>query len=306
MKETSIFLRIVGKLSAIIFFVSLFCLGVSFCLKPICTQTVQNLVLNETVTDYLTDGISQENKVSSNHTADSTETSSQGTNIEKTDIITKEQIEKVEEIVQSSPELRDLASEYLEQYAQYMEDGVSSIPESQKEELMNSVNEDILDVLEDESSSSFTESDRQRYKTALEEKEQAVFDTLDEMPSALEQTMPDAAAALKTYGKAVSMETQAGLAAAAIITGILLMICRRYQFRWAKSIGVFTLIDGLLIAFAVPYIAEILSGFLTNQLLGRTGDIDTGICSQIGGGMITAGILLIAFYMIYHRKRKTA
>lgn len=118
--------------------------------------------------------------------------------------------------------------------------------------------------------------------------------------------MPDAAQALKTYGKVTSENTKIGLTAVVIITGILLILCRRRRIQWIKSIGSFALIDGLLIVFAVPYIAEVVSGFLTNQLLGRTGDIDTSICSQIGGGMIIAGVLLIIIYVIYQRKRKNA
>lgn len=288
MKEESIFVRIIGKLAAMIFFIALFYLGVSLCLEPICTQTVQNLILNETVSDHLTNVIAQENKVFSENVS-----------------ITEEQIQKVDEIIQSSPELEDLASEYLKQYAQYMQNGtMNSLPDSQKEQLLESINEDILDAIENEPNSSLTNFNRQIYKTALEEKEQEILDTLDQMPSTLEQTMPDAAQALKTYGKVTSESTQIGLTAVVIITGILLILCRRRQIRWIKSIGSFALIDGLLIAFVVPYIAEVVSGFLTNQLLGRTGDIDTSICSQIGGGMIIAGVLLIIIYVIYQRKRK--
>lgn len=287
MKEESVFVRIIGKFAAMIFFIALFGLGVSLCLEPICTQTVQNLILNETVSDHLTNVIAQENKILSENVS-----------------VTEAQIQKADEIIRSSPKLKDLASEYLKQYVQYMQNGtMTSLPDSQKEQLLESVNEDILDAIENKTNPSLTNFNRQSYKTALEEKEQEILDTLNQIPSTLEQTMPDAAQALKTYGKVTSENTKIGLTAVVIITGILLILCRRRRIQWIKSIGSFALIDGLLIAFAVPYIAEVVSGFLTNQLLGRTGDIDTSICSQIGGGMIIAGVLLIIIYVIYQRKR---
>ncbi len=101
MKEESVFVRIIGKFAAMIFFIALFGLGVSLCLEPICTQTVQNLILNETVSDHLTNVIAQKNKILSENVS-----------------VTEEQIQKADEIIRSSPKLKDLASEYLKQYVQ--------------------------------------------------------------------------------------------------------------------------------------------------------------------------------------------
>src|SRR5699024_8698915 len=141
----------------------------------------------------------------------------------------------------------------------------------------------------------------QKYKDALEEKENEVLDTLDTMPAQMGKTMPDAAKALKTYGKAVSASTQTGLALAAAISGILVILCRRQGMRWMKSLGISALTDGILIAAAMPFAIGIMAVFLTSQFLGQTGNIDISICHQTGGIMAGAGFILILVYLIYKK-----
>lgn len=300
-KNESILVRILGKSASVIFFISLLCLGVSLCLEPICTSTVQNTVLNSTMSDYMTNAIVQENESSEHNTAlDSAAESRSDTS--QNSGITERQIQKVEEIVQSSPEMRELVSRYLEQYAAYLENGqMDTLSDAEKKKLLESVNDEILDTVEKEQQTALSSADRQKYKDALEEKENEVLDTLDTMPAQMEKTMPDAAKALKTYGKAVSASTQTGLALAAAISGILVILCRRQGMRWMKSLGISALTDGILIAAAMPFAIGIMAVFLTSQFLGQTGNIDISICHQTGGIMAGAGFILILVYLIYKK-----
>ena len=300
-KNESILVRILGKSASVIFFISLLCLGVSLCLEPICTSTVQNTVLNSTMSDYMTNAIVQENESSEHNTASDSAAESQS-DASQNSGITERQIQKVEEIVQSSPEMRELVSRYLEQYAGYLENGqMDTLSDAEKKKLLESVNDEILDTIEKEQQTALSSADRQKYKDALEEKENEVLDTLDTMPAQMEKTMPDAAKALKTYGKAVSASTQTGLALAAAISGILVILCRRQGMRWIKSLGISALTDGILIAAAMPFAIGIMAVFLTNQFLGQTGNIDISICHQTGGIMAGAGFILILVYLIYKK-----
>lgn len=300
-KNESILVRILGKSASVIFFISLLCLGVSLCLEPICTSTVQNTVLNSTMSDYMTNAIVQENESSEHNTASDSAAESQS-DASQNSGITERQIQKVEEIVQSSPEMRELVSRYLEQYAGYLENGqMDTLSDAEKKKLLESVNDEILDTIEKEQQTALSSADRQKYKDALEEKENEVLDTLDTMPAQMEKTMPDAAKALKTYGKAVSASTQTGLALAAAISGILVILCRRQGMRWMKSLGISALTDGILIAAAMPFAIGIMAVFLTNQFLGQTGNIDISICHQTGGIMAGAGFILILVYLIYKK-----
>ncbi len=310
MKKESIPIRILGKLASVVFFISLLCLGVSLCLEPICTSTVQNVVLNGTMSDYMTNAIVQENKSSEGTAADSTvsdSAASDQSDAAQNSVITESQIQKVEEIVQSSPEMRELVSKYLEQYAGYLENGqINTLSDAEKKQLLESVNEQILDTVEEEQQTDMSSAERQRYKDALEEKENEVLDTLDTMPETMEETMPDAAQALRTYGRAVSGGTQAGLAAAAVTAGILVILCRRQGMRWMKSIGISALTDGILIAAAMPFAIGVAAAFLTNQFLGQTGNIDISVCYQTGGIMAGAGFVFLVIYNICRRKRRNA
>ena len=300
-KNESILVRILGKSASVIFFISLLCLGVSLCLEPICTSTVQNTVLNSTMSDYMTNAIVQENESSEHNTASDAAAESRS-DASQNSGITERQIQKVEEIVQSSPEMRELVSRYLEQYAGYLENGqMDTLSDAEKKKLLESVNDEILDTIEKEQQTALSSADRQKYKDALEEKENEVLDTLDTMPAQMEKTMPDAAKALKTYGKAVSASTQTGLALAAAISGILVILCRRQGMRWMKSLGISALTDGILIAAAMPFAIGIMAVFLTNQFLGQTGNIDISICHQTGGIMAGAGFILILVYLIYKK-----
>ena len=300
-KNESILVRILGKSASVIFFISLLCLGVSLCLEPICTSTVQNTVLNSTMSDYMTNAIVQENESSEHNTASDAAAESRSDASQNIGI-TERQIQKVEEIVQSSPEMRELVSRYLEQYAGYLENGqMDTLSDAEKKKLLESVNDEILDTIEKEQQTALSSADRQKYKDALEEKENEVLDTLDTMPAQMEKTMPDAAKALKTYGKAVSASTQTGLALAAAISGILVILCRRQGMRWMKSLGISALTDGILIAAAMPFAIGIMAVFLTNQFLGQTGNIDISICHQTGGIMAGAGFILILVYLIYKK-----
>lgn len=300
-KNESILVRILGKSASVIFFISLLCLGVSLCLEPICTSTVQNTVLNSTMSDYMTNAIVQENESSEHNTASDSAAESRS-DASQNSGITERQIQKVEEIVQSSPEMRELVSRYLEQYAGYLENGqMDTLSDAEKKKLLESVNDEILDTIEKEQQTALSSADRQKYKDALEEKENEVLDTLDTMPAQMEKTMPDAAKALKTYGKAVSASTQTGLALAAAISGILVILCRRQGMRWMKSLGISALTDGILIAAAMPFAIGIMAVFLTNQFLGQTGNIDISICHQTGGIMAGAGFILILVYLIYKK-----
>ena len=297
-KNESILVRILGKSASVIFFISLLCLGVSLCLEPICTSTVQNTVLNSTMSDYMTNAIVQENESSEHNTASDSAAESRS-DASQNSGITERQIQKVEEIVQSSPEMRELVSRYLEQYAGYLENGqMDTLSDAEKKKLLESVNDEILDTIEKEQQTALSSADRQKYKDALEEKENEVLDTLDTMPAQMEKTMPDAAKALKTYGKAVSASTQTGLALAAAISGILVILCRRQGMRWMKSLGISALTDGILIAAAMPFAIGIMAVFLTNQFLGQTGNIDISICHQTGGIMAGAGFILMLVYLI--------
>ncbi|WP_274954469.1 hypothetical protein [Anaerostipes butyraticus] len=300
-KNESILVRILGKSASVIFFISLLCLGVSLCLEPICTSTVQNTVLNSTMSDYMTNAIVQENESSEHNTASDSAAESRS-DASQNSGITERQIQKVEEIVQSSPEMRELVSRYLEQYAGYLENGqMDTLSDAEKKKLLESVNDEILDTIEKEQQTALSSADRQKYKDALEEKENEVLDTLDTMPAQMEKTMPDAAKALKTYGKAVSASTQTGLALAAAISGILVILCRRQGMRWMKSLGISALTDGILIAAAMPFAIGIMAVFLTNQFLGQTGNIDISICHQTGGIMAGAGFILMLVYLIYKK-----
>ena len=300
-KNESILVRILGKSASVIFFISLLCLGVSLCLEPICTSTVQNIVLNSTMSDYMTNAIVQENESSEHNTASDAAAESRSDASQNIGI-TERQIQKVEEIVQSSPEMRELVSRYLEQYAGYLENGqMDTLSDAEKKKLLESVNDEILDTIEKEQQTALSSADRQKYKDALEEKENEVLDTLDTMPAQMEKTMPDAAKALKTYGKAVSASTQTGLALAAAISGVLVILCRRQGMRWMKSLGISALTDGILIAAAMPFAIGIMAVFLTNQFLGQTGNIDISICHQTGGIMAGAGFILILVYLIYKK-----
>ena len=300
-KNESILVRILGKSASVIFFISLLCLGVSLCLEPICTSTVQNTVLNSTMSDYMTNAIVQENESSEHNTASDSAAESRS-DASQNSGITERQIQKVEEIVQSSPEMRELVSRYLEQYAGYLENGqMDTLSDAEKKKLLESVNDEILDTIEKEQQTALSSADRQKYKDALEEKENEVLDTLDTMPAQMEKTMPYAAKALKTYGKAVSASTQTGLALAAAISGILVILCRRQGMRWMKSLGISALTDGILIAAAMPFAIGIMAVFLTNQFLGQTGNIDISICHQTGGIMAGAGFILILVYLIYKK-----
>lgn len=304
MQKESIPMRILNKLASIVFFISLFCLGVAVCLEPICTSTVQNIVLNGTMSDYMTNAIAQENQSSKNNATKNSGAEDQSDTLQNSGI-TESQIQKVEKIVQSSPEMRELVSKYLEQYAGYLENGqIDTISNAEKKKLLESVNEQILDTVEEEKQTSLSSTDRQRYKSALEEKEDEVLDTLDAMPDNMAETVPDAAQALKAYGKAVSASTQAGLAATVVISGILVILCRRQRMRWMKSLGISALTDGILIAAAIPFAVGIAAVSLTNQFLGQTGNIDIGICHQIGGVMAGAGFVLILFYLIYKKRSR--
>ena len=118
--------------------------------------------------------------------------------------------------------------------------------------------------------------------------------------------MPDAAQALRTYGRAVSGGTQAGLTAAAVTAGILVILCRRQGMRWMKSIGISALTDGILIAAAMPFAIGVAAAFLTNQFLGQTGNIDISVCYQTGGIMAGAGFVFLVIYNICRRKRRNA
>lgn len=300
-KNESILVRILGKSASVIFFISLLCLGVSLCLEPICISTVQNTVLNSTMSDYMTNAIVQENESSEHNTASDSAAESRS-DASQNSGITERQIQKVEEIVQSSPEMRELVSRYLEQYAGYLENGqMDTLSDAEKKKLLESVNDEILDTVEKEQQTALSSADRQKYKDALEEKENEVLDTLDTMPAQMEKTMPDAAKALKTYGKAVSASTQTGLALAAAISGILVILCRRQEMRWMKSLGISALTDGILIAAAMPFAIGIMAVFLTSQFLGQTGNIDISICHQTGGIMAGAGFILILVYLIYKK-----
>ena len=300
-KNESILVRILGKSASVIFFISLLCLGVSLCLVPICTSTVQNTVLNSTMSDYMTNAIVQENESSEHNTASDSAAESRS-DASQNSGITERQIQKVEEIVQSSPEMRELVSRYLEQYAGYLENGqMDTLSDAEKKKLLESVNDEILDTIEKEQQTALSSADRQKYKDALEEKENEVLDTLDTMPAQMGKTMPDAAKALKTYGKAVSASTQTGLALAAAISGILVILCRRQGMRWMKSLGISALTDGILIAAAMPFAIGIMAVFLTNQFLGQTGNIDISICHQTGGIMAGAGFILMLVYLIYKK-----
>lgn len=305
MQKESIPMIILSKLASIVFFIALFCLGVSVCLEPICTSTVQNVVLNGTMSDYITNAIAQENQSSENSTTSDSGSEDQSDTLQNSEI-TESQIQKVEKIVQSSPEMRELVSRYLEQYAGYLENGqIDTLSDAEKKKLLESVNEQILDTVEEEKQTTLSSTDRQKYKAALEEKENEVLETLDTMPDNMEETMPDAAQALKTYGKAVSAGTQAGLAATAVISGILVILCKRQGMRWMKSLGISALMDGILIAAAMPFAIGIAAVFLTNQFLGQTGNIDIRICHQIGGVMAGAGFVLILFYLIVKKRSQS-
>lgn len=97
MKKESIPIRILGKLASVVFFISLLCLGVSLCLEPICTSTVQNVVLNGTMSDYMTNAIVQENKSSEGTAADSTvsdSAASDQSDAAQNSVITESQIQK--------------------------------------------------------------------------------------------------------------------------------------------------------------------------------------------------------------------
>ena len=300
-KNESILVRILGKSASVIFFISLLCLGVSLCLEPICTSTVQNTVLNSTMSDYMTNAIVQENESSEHNTASDSAAESRS-DASQNSGITERQIQKVEEIVQSSPEMRELVSRYLEQYAGYLENGqMDTLSDAEKKKLLESVNDEILDTIEKEQQTALSSADRQKYKDALEEKENEVLDTLDTMPAQMGKTMPDAAKPLKTYGEAGSASTQTGLALAAAISGILVILCRRQGMRWMKSLGISALTDGILIAAAMPFAIGIMAVFLTNQFLGQTGNIDISICHQTGGIMAGAGFILMLVYLIYKK-----
>lgn len=249
----------------------------------------------------MTNAIVQENESSEHNTASDSAAESRS-DASQNSGITERQIQKVEEIVQSSPEMRELVSRYLEQYAGYLENGqMDTLSDAEKKKLLESVNDEILDTIEKEQQTALSSADRQKYKDALEEKENEVLDTLDTMPAQMGKTMPDAAKALKTYGKAVSASTQTGLALAAAISGILVILCRRQGMRWMKSLGISALTDGILIAAAMPFAIGIMAVFLTNQFLGQTGNIDISICHQTGGIMAGAGFILMLVYLIYKK-----
>lgn len=253
------------------------------------------------MSDYMTNAIVQENESSEHNTASDSAAESRS-DASQNSGITERQIQKVEEIVQSSPEMRELVSRYLEQYAGYLENGqMDTLSDAEKKKLLESVNDEILDIIEKEQQTALSSADRQKYKDALEEKENEVLDTLDTMPAQMGKTMPDAAKALKTYGKAVSASTQTGLALAAAISGILVILCRRQGMRWMKSLGISALTDGILIAAAMPFAIGIMAVFLTSQFLGQTGNIDISICHQTGGIMAGAGFILILVYLIYKK-----
>lgn len=266
-KENSLFFRIITKLLVLIFGISTLMLGCILCIQPISTSTIQDVFINDAVSSRVLDVVQKEYPQ-----------------------ITPEQMQSISDVCKSNPEIQNIVSDYLEYYAKKSTDSPVSIPDSRDAFL--SINQDFLDTLEQETGQKITKAQKENLIQQFEEKEDQVTRQLDQMPSQLASFSPEATSLLNFYNIATSKTVFTVVVILVIISGMLLIFFCRQNFQWVYPISISLILNAGMIGILLPMIINLSAGVFTNQVLGRTSNINTEICFSIGKILLVLGILL--------------
>lgn len=267
MKENSLIFHIITKLLILILWLSTLILGGILCIQPISASTIQDVFMNDAVSGRVLDVVLKEYPQ-----------------------ITPEQMQSISNVCNSNPEIQSIVSDYLDYYAKKSTDSTVSVPDSKDAFL--SVNQDFLNALEQETGKKLTKDQQENLIQQFEEKETQVIQQLNDMPSQLESFSPEAMSLLKVYNIISSKTIFTVVVILVIMSGMLLIFFQRKNFQWIHPVSISFILNAGMIGIFLPTIIKLGAGVFTNQVLGRTSNINMEICFYIGKILLVVGILL--------------
>lgn len=276
MKENSLTFRMITKLLILTFWLSTLVLGGLLCVQPIFTSTIQDVFINDAVSSRVLDIVQKEYPQ-----------------------ITPEQMQSISDVCKSNPEIQSIVSDYLEYYAKKSTNSTVSIPDSKDAFL--SINQNFLDTLEQETGQKLTKDQKKSLIQQFEEKENQVIQQLNYMPSQFASFSPEAMSLLNFYNIASSKIVFIVVVILVIISGMLLIFFRRQNFQWIYPISISLILNAGMIGILLPMIINLGASVFTNQVLGRTSNINTEICFSIGKILLVPGILLQFVRFLFNR-----
>lgn len=262
--------KIFSGLLGFMIFLLLIILAVNLSVKDIVVDTLSDSMVKGKVSDIVTDFI-----------------------YDKYPNISNDNLKEIEDIIYESDEVNHITDKYFNSIMDSIADGDSKVPEVHDE--LHGLIENNRDKLE---SYGISSSDIDKITSDLDND-----DTLDEIYSAVSDNMVDNLTdeqrkVIDVYNFLSSDNLKNGLIIGIIGCLIIISFINQDLYSWLIYSGINTLVAGLVVRFVIINVINMVAFSVTNNVLGRTSDIDIGYLSNVSNWYMIVGVLFIIGYIV--------
>lgn len=272
------------KISAVLFGLFLFLLGIVVCVKPTCARVVHEAFLGRAVALRANDAIWEwYPDVDEN----------------------LDWAIQLQEKVTDHRQLDRIAAKYLDALADYYQveernlEGIFEDPDVS--ENLEALNQDIIKELETKFGPVLNTAEKERFWEELYEAEYPVVEILNELPYFIRNFGDLAWTALGLYAVLTSLSLPLVLVLILAALGFWMYRGEKQKIKWLLHMAILFLADGVVIGVFLPFFVRSVSYGLTNRLIGRAWAIDMFAFWYMGILFLLAGAVLL---LIWFRRIK--
>lgn len=261
---------------SMIIFILLVVLSINLSVKKLAIDTISDNMVKGEVSDFIIDIIYQEYP-----------------NIDS------DKLGKIDNFIRESDEIDNITSKYIDGIISSIGSGNSFTPDID-DNLYNLI-ENNRDKLE-ECGISNDEIDKLSKEILDNNKIKDIYKVVNN--SVGRSLTSEQKLVVGVYNVIVSNNLRYGLIVGIIICVIFLILLSKIKYNCFLKVGISSLIAGLFVKFGIVGIINVIAWEVTNNVLGRTSDINTGFLNKIGYTYIVVGIISIFLYLIWSNIEK--